>query len=650
MKRLLLVFVSAMVVVAVAGVGAGILAFTPAAPSALAALSRLDSVSSAAAAPAVVKAASPVLQIAAGGDLQSQLTGLYAKVNPSVVNIRVTLGGVQPTANPGQGQSPNRRFRRAPNGQTSPNGQGGLQDLLPGLQNLLPGLQNLFPGLQNMLPGLQNLLPGLPNLNNQGTPNGQGNQTSPNGQGGLQDLLPGLPNAPTGAEGSGFVWNTQGHIVTNNHVVAGATKIEVTFADGRTVSATLVGTDPDSDLAVIQVDPKGLSLQPLALADSSQVQVGQFVAAIGNPFGLEGSMSFGIVSALGRSLPAGSESQAAPGGPAYAIPDLIQTDAPINPGYSGGVLLNLDGQLIGVPTAIDSPVRGSAGVGLCIPSNTVKQIVPVLIAHRQVQHPYLGISGTTLNPGLAQAMGLDAAQRGALVESVAAGGPAAQAGLQASNQSATVDGQSVKVGGDVIVKINNQAVNTMEDIISYLARSTQVGQTVTLTVLRNGQQTTVTVTLAARPGQTTSQAQPSAPKAQPMPRTRPTPKALPAPAQAPAYLGVQVVTLSPELAQAMHMANGQRGALVEAIGPATPAEQAGLQASTQAFTAQDGQDILVGGDVVTAVNGQNVSSAQDLTRAIQAAKPGQQFRLSILRQGRPQDVTVTLAVRPTTTD
>lgn len=258
---------------------------------------------------------------------------------------------------------------------------------------------------------------------------------------GFRGQQPQLPQAPIQqALGSGFVWDAQGNIVTNNHVVADATRITVTFADGTIAQAELVGADPDSDLAVVKVDLPANQLRPVQVADSNQVKVGQFAIAIGNPFGEQNTMTTGIVSALGRTLPAGS---AAAQGPSYTIPDIIQTDAPINPGNSGGVLLNSDGKVIGITAAMESSTRSSSGVGFAIPSAIAQKVVPALIKTGHFDHPYLGISGGTLAPSLAQAMNLKADQRGALVGSVTRGGPAEKAGLRGSTQPATIDGQSV---------------------------------------------------------------------------------------------------------------------------------------------------------------------------------------------------------------
>ena len=235
-------------------------------------------------------------------------------------------------------------------------------------------------------------IPGMPNFR------GMPNQDNENGD---------TPNSPMAmGEGSGFVWDNQGHIVTNNHVVDERPEDRRDLRRWHRVPATVVGTDPDSDLAVIKVDSKAVRLQPVKVADSTNVKVGQFVIAIGNPFGLEGTMTFGIVSALGRSLPANGEQRGLLARRrVYTIPDIIQTDAPINPGNSGGVLLDLDGNSIGVPTAIESPVRGSAGVGFAIPSAIVKQVVPELITDGKFVHPWIGISGGTLTPAPGESNG-----------------------------------------------------------------------------------------------------------------------------------------------------------------------------------------------------------------------------------------------------
>ena len=307
--------------------------------------------------------------------------------------------------------------------------------------------------------------------------------------------------APASALGSGFVWDKQGDIVTNNHVVNGASRITVTFADGTTVDAKLVGADPDSDLAVIKVDVPADKLAPVEVADSTKAGVGQIVIAIGNPFGLAGTMTQGIVSGLERTLPAGSDTSASQTGAGYSIPDIIQTDASINPGNSGGVLVDIDGKLLGVTAAIESSSNSSAGVGFVIPSAIVNKVAPALISSGKIAHSWLGLSGTTLTPDLATAMNLKADQNGALVVTVTPNGPTSKAGLQASGQTASVNGQQLPVGGDVITAINGHAVQHFDDVISYLFSNTNLGQTITLTILRGGQQQDVQVTLAERPAQ-----------------------------------------------------------------------------------------------------------------------------------------------------
>ena len=318
--------------------------------------------------------------------------------------------------------------------------------------------------------------------------------------------FPGFNNNPqsqtpqySSALGSGFIWDTKGNIVTNNHVVDGATKIEVTFSDGTTVPATIVGQDPYSDLAVIKVDVSASKLVPVTMADSTQVKVGEIAIAIGNPYGFEGSMTVGTVSGLGRDLPTSQVDQAS--GASYSIPDVIQTDAAVNPGNSGGVLVNDLGQVIGVTSALESSSGSSSGIGFAIPAEIVSKVVPSLISSGKYEHPYLGISGTDMTPDIAQAMNLPADTRGALVEQVSAGGPAAIAALQASNTTVTINGVQGTVGGDIITAIDGQTINSMSDIIAYLAIHTQVGQSVTLTIMRNGQTQTVQATLGTRPSQ-----------------------------------------------------------------------------------------------------------------------------------------------------
>jgi serine protease Do len=372
-------------------------------------------------------------------------------------------------------------------------------------------------------------------------------------------------------------------------------------------------------------------LQPVQVADSTQVKVGELAVAIGNPFGLEGTMTLGIVSALGRSLPTES---ATTQGTTYTIPDVIQTDAPINPGNSGGVLVDDQGRVIGVTAAIESPVQANAGIGFAIPSAIVQKVVPVLIRDGQYAHPYIGISGTSLTSELAGAMDLEASQRGVLVVDVTSGSPAEKAGLRGSDNQVDIEGQQVRVGGDVIVAVDGspdgdrQTVNEFGDLVTYLARHTEVGQTITLTILRDGKEQTVDLTLAARPQSET---------AQPQGQTA-----------GGAYLGIVGLTVTPAIAEEMNLSSDQAGVLVQEVQPDSAADQAGLRAGDRSVTV-DGQEILVGGDIIVALDGQTVSSIENLRAALQRYEPGQQATLTLLRDGNEIKVDVSLGERPTTT-
>ncbi|HUX77223.1 MAG TPA: trypsin-like peptidase domain-containing protein [Anaerolineae bacterium] len=301
--------------------------------------------------------------------------------------------------------------------------------------------------------------------------------------------------APLGS-GSGFVIDTEGQIVTNNHVVEQADALRVVFSDGGVADAQILGLDPYSDLAVIQVDLPPERLVPLELSDSSTLQVGQRVVAIGNPFGLEGTMTVGIVSALGRTLPA----QVLQGTGRFSNPEIIQTDAAINPGNSGGPLLDIRGRVIGVNTAIRSTTGTNSGIGFAVPVNTVKRIVPTLIEEGAYRYPYLGISYDTrfTMAELAGPLGLPVTH-GALIDEVTPGTAAAQAGLRGGNHEVEVMGTTVNAGGDIIVAIDGTKLRDFDDLIAYLVRETEVGQEVTLTVIRDGEELEIPVMLGERP-------------------------------------------------------------------------------------------------------------------------------------------------------
>lgn len=289
--------------------------------------------------------------------------------------------------------------------------------------------------------------------------------------------------------GSGFVYDMLGHIVTNRHVVAGSRSYEIVFAGGERLSAQLVGADADSDLAVLKVDILPDGVQPLPLAEPDTLQVGQFVAAIGNPFGEQGSMSVGIVSGLSRSL----RSQRTQGpGFAYSLPGVIQTDAPINPGNSGGPLLNLAGEVVGVNSAIASTTGVNSGVGFSIPVVAVRRIVPNLIEQGSHIYSYMGLSfASELSLSDQTRFGLPQTQ-GAYILTLASGSPADRAGLRAADLN-------TGRGGDLVVAIDGRPVRNFDELNAYLVFNTAPDQTIEMTVLRNGEQLTLPLTLGARP-------------------------------------------------------------------------------------------------------------------------------------------------------
>ena len=292
--------------------------------------------------------------------------------------------------------------------------------------------------------------------------------------------------------GSGFVINSSNseYIVTNYHVAGSAENLTVTFPDGNSYAAKVIGSDPYSDLAVVQASGVPASeYHPITLVSSSSLEVGQYVVAIGNPFGLARSMTFGIISQLGRTIQDPTAGN-------FSIANIIQFSAPINPGNSGGVLLNADGYVVGITTAV---VSGSQGVGFAIPSDTIIQELPDLISAGSYNfHAYLGISGVDMSLQLAQASGTNYTY-GVLVEEVVSGGPAAQAGIKAGSQTVTVDGEQYQVGGDIIVSINGTKITDNDALATYLAEYTISGQSAVLGIIRSGALTTVDVTLGSRP-------------------------------------------------------------------------------------------------------------------------------------------------------
>ena len=290
--------------------------------------------------------------------------------------------------------------------------------------------------------------------------------------------------------GSGFVYDILGHTITNAHVIDNATKVTVTFLDGNQYNAEIIGADKFTDIAVIKVNEKPRLLHPLDIGDSSDLLVGEQVAAIGNPFGLSGSMTSGIVSQLGRLMYSPD--------PGFSIPDVIQTDAAINPGNSGGPLLNMKGEVIGINTAIRSSTGEFTGVGFAVPSNTIKKIVPSLIEEGKYHHPWMGITGIDIDPDLAKIRELGNA-KGFLVVTVIDGHPADDAGLQGVSKTVEIDGKEYPMDGDIIVSVDGKEVRKINDILVHLQREKSIGDEMILGVLRDGELLYLTIILAERP-------------------------------------------------------------------------------------------------------------------------------------------------------
>jgi serine protease Do len=492
------------------------------------------------------------------------------------------------------------------------------------------------------------------------------------------------------------VYNDDGLIVTNYHVIApsvlssepvkGETNdgvdINVAFEDGTIYQATLVGADRFSDIAVIDIPEDAKDrLVPLPIGNSSELRVGQQVVAIGNPFGLSGSMTEGIVSGLGRLIPSSEEEQlppfpdgtplpppqdpfnpeaplqppldevppsTPPGNPddelmeaqrrgSFSIPDIIQTDAPINPGNSGGPLLDLRGEVIGMNTAIFSSTGESAGVGFAIPSNTVKKVVPALISSGVYQHPWLGISGTDITPEIAEALGLSEA-KGFLVTDITSESPADKAGIRGGYKIDNINGREIALGGDIIVAIDNNTVRKIDDILSYLEREKTVGDQVQLTVLRDGniEQTLPTV-LAARPGSTSVLQQSSQQEQQQQQQQK---------QGKPAWLGISGTSLTPEIAQSLGITPDTKGVLVVEIVAGGPADKAGIRGGYKIDNI-NGREIALGGDIIVAIDNRTVTTLENILTYISNEKQaGETAQLNILRDGRSSQVSVTLGEMP----
>ena len=421
--------------------------------------------------------------------------------------------------------------------------------------------------------------------------------------------------------GSGFVYDKNGHIITNNHVTSGGKDLHITFSDGTIYTGKVIGSDPHSDLAIILIDdvPKE-KLFPLKLGNSSNLIVGETVAAVGNPFGLSGSLTEGIISGLGRLLPStpenifGSDNRVA----TFSIPDIIQTDAAINPGNSGGPLLNLNGEVIGINSAIFSNTGVYAGVGFAIPSNTLKKVIPELMKNGSYPHPWLGITGVDVTPDIAKKMNLTEA-RGFLVIDVNSNGPADKAGIRGGDKIDTIDGREVELGGDIILAIDGNPVRKIDDILSYLEREKSVGDNITLTIIRDGIVQEKSTVLQARPDSQT----------------------LISSSQHPS-LGITGIDITPDIAKKMNLTEPQ-GFLVIDVNSNGPADKAGIRGGYKVEIINNTQYRL-GGDVIVGIDNQTIKSVSDITDYLMDKKEGDIVKLKISRDNKILNVPIKLEI------
>jgi S1-C subfamily serine protease len=422
------------------------------------------------------------------------------------------------------------------------------------------------------------------------------------------------------ALGSGFVYDQDGHILTNYHVISDPNSVEVTFVDGDSYSAKVIGQDPYSDIAVLQITDDGFQKQipPLKAANSSALQVGEQVIAIGNPFGLSGTLTSGVISQMGRVLPNDITG--------YSISNIIQTDAAINPGNSGGPLLNTRGEMVGVNTAIFSNTGVYSGVGFAIPSNMVQKVVSSLLKNGSYEHPYMGITGITVSPEISNATHLNDT-KGILVVDITADSPADKAGIRGGDVLTTVDGQDIRLGGDIIAAVDNQSVRAMEDLLSYLEEQKAVGDNIELSVIRDGKTQHIDMILTARPTQgAENRFQPNQePKQQ---------------EQRPA-LGINGINMTPELAERMNLTHSQKGFLIEDIISGGPADKAGIRGGYK-IANMNGSDFKLGGDIVVGIDEMVVGTIQDIQSYLDTKKVGDRVQIHVIRDG--QEITVPLTL------
>ncbi len=416
----------------------------------------------------------------------------------------------------------------------------------------------------------------------------------------------------------------------------------ITILNGSVYDARVIGTDADSDLAVLRITDNisKLELVPLPIDNSSDLDIGQSVVAIGNPFGLSGSMTEGIISGLGRLLtpqaPLPIPEEDSPFIPfqydipqTVSIPNIIQTDAAINPGNSGGPLLNTRGEVIGVNTAIFSNTGLYSGVGFAIPSNMVKKVVPSLISTGSYDHPYLGIAGTELTSDISERIGLPTQNNtgGFLITQVTQGSPADQAGLRGGDVLTNVNGRQIEVGGDVITSVANVPVRKIDDLISYLEREKSVGDTVNLTIFRDGNKQQIDVTLAARPSEQGAEGQQQQRQRQQQ-AERPT-------------LGITGINITPQMAQNIKLTQLRNGFLVIDVASGGPADEADIRGGYR-VAKFNGTQIELGGDVIIGIDNVDVRSIQDILSYLSTKGVGDSVELTIIRDDQQMRILVTL--------
>jgi len=437
-------------------------------------------------------------------------------------------------------------------------------------------------------------------------------------------------------QGSGFVYDELGHIVTNYHVVGNPQEtnlyeraFHITFLDGTTYLGRVIGADLYSELAVMTVENiTRKNLVPLPLGNSSQLRIGQPVVAVGNPFGLSGSMTEGIVSGLGRilpsSVPQGDLLLRQEDTASFLIPNIIQTDAVINPGNSGGPLLTTGGEVIGMNTAILSNTGVYAGVGSAIPSDIIKKVVPELISTGTYRHPYIGIAGVDMSPEIADEMGLNGS-RGFLVTEVTSGSPAERSGIRGGGALTDINGRQIELGGDVIVEVDNVTVRKIEDLLSYLQSERSIGETVILNVIRDGRNQEIGMTLAARPTQQQQEVEQRQ-------QERPT-------------LGINSINMTEQIAARMNLTqmqqqplsndqDGERGGvLVVDVFADGPAEKAGIRGG---FIVADinRTPIEIGGDVIVRIDDTMIPNVDALNKFIDNENIGDTIQVTVVRDSQ----------------